>query len=439
MPVTNLSDKVVWQNPHDLIPYANSPIIHTKGQIKKLRHSLRHFGWATALIIDEQLRILCGAGRHQAAIEEGMLSVPTLTLSGMSEEDRIAYIIADNVLARKASLSKALLKQELQGLIDVGYDVEITGLDTIEIDTALSIETDASTEREDLVDLPSPETPVSRLGDLWHIGDHKLLVGDARDGPAYELLLQGQRAQLVLTDPPYGCEIENNVSGLGRVKHSNFVAGAGETSLPEFAQTLLRPAFKLIARHSMSGAIGFVFCDWRAAPHLLDAALGVFAEVKNMIVWSKTNAGMGSFYRSGHELIYAFKVNPGKHINNFGLGEGGRHRSNVWVYAGANTFRKGREQDLHDHPTVKPKKLCADAILDCSRRNGIVLDPFAGSGATLVAAAMTGRRGYGIELDPKYADVTLRRLAEEVGEPARLDGGITFDEVAEERRGGGAS
>jgi DNA modification methylase len=209
--------------------------------------------------------------------------------------------------------------------------------------------------------------------------------------------------------------------------------GAGETSLQEFAMTLLRPAFKCMAAHCRDGAIAFVCIDWRGAPHMLDAASGVFHETKQLIVWAKTNGGQGAFYRSAHELIYAFKVIRGAHINNFKLGEGGRYRTNLWTYAGANVFRAGRMQDLTDHPTVKPKKLVMDAILDCSKRGGIVLDAFAGSGTTLCAAAATGRRGRAIELDPKYADVILRRVQADTGAVATLDG-VPFDDVARGRR-----
>jgi len=341
---------------------------------------------------------------------------------------------ADNILADKAGYDRSILRSELQYLSEVGYELEITGLDTIEIDTLLGIDDADGDETEDVVPPPSPGPPVCRIGDLWHIGDHRLIVGDARDPLVIERLMAGERADLVFTDPPYGCAIAGNVSGLGKVRHENFLMGAGQESLPELAMTILRPAFRNIARHCRSGAVAFVCTDWRAAPHMLDAARGVFDEVKNWIVWVKTNAGMGTFYRSQFEIILVFLVSHGKVTNNFGLGEGGRHRSNVWTYAGANTFRRGRMQDIVDHPTCKPKKLVADAILDCSRRGGIILDVFAGSGTTLVAAAMTGRLGYGIELDPKYADVILRRLSDETGEAPHLDGREPFDEVAAARR-----
>lgn len=414
----------------ELTPYAGNARKHPKSQIRKIAASLKQFGWTNPLIIDGNNTVICGHGRLEAAKLNGEKRVPVIPLEHLSEADRRAYIIADNRIAEEAEWSKATLRNELSGLAELGYELEMTGFDALEIDTLLSMDDDPVDE--DPVELPDDDAlPVSRVGDLWEIGDHRLLVGDARDSAAYTRLLDGEKAQLIVTDPPYGCAIENNVSGSGKVKHANFVMGAGETSLEDFATTLLRPAFTCMAEHAASGAIAFVFIDWRGAPYLYDAAKGVLHEAKNLIVWAKTNGGQGAFYRSAHELIYAFKVKPGRHINNFGLG--GRYRTNVWSYAGANTFRAGRMQDLADHPTVKPKKMLADAILDCSKRGGVVLDPFLGAGSTLCAAQDTGRRGRGIELDPKYADVAIRRIAKTCRCDAML-GGKTFDEVAEERR-----
>lgn len=422
--------KIEMRKTNALAAYPGNARKHPKSQIRKIAQSLRQFGWTNPIIVDGENTIICGHGRLEAAKQLGQNSVPVIPLEHLSDADRKAYIIADNRIAEEAEWSKATLKSELSGLAELGYELEMTGFDSLQIDTILSMDDDPL--EEDAVELPDDDVaPVSRVGDLWQIGEHRLVVGDARIAQTYDQLMQGELAELVVTDPPYGCVIENNVSGGGKVKHGNFVMGAGETSLAEFASGLLRPSFECMAKVSKSGAIAFVFIDWRGAPYLYEAAKGVFHEVKNLIVWAKTNGGQGAFYRSAHELIYAFKVNPGRHVNNFGLG--GRYRTNVWGYAGANTFRAGRMQDLADHPTVKPRKMIADAILDCSRRGGIVLDPFAGSGTTLCAAQDTGRKGYGIELDPVYADVILRRVSEACGCQARLDN-KTFETVAAERR-----
>ncbi|WP_156842951.1 ParB N-terminal domain-containing protein [Novosphingobium aquimarinum] len=282
--------------------YSKNARSHSKKQLGKLKKSIQEFGWTNPLIIDEAGMVLCGHGRLAAAIELGMTEVPTVKIDHMTEEQKRAYILADNQLALESSWSKSLLRDELKGLADFGFDLELTGFDTIEIDRAISFG-DPEPKADDDVHLPCEKAkPVCRIGDLWQVGKHRLTVGDARDPVAYERLLDGKRAQLILTDPPYGCAIAGNVSGLGKVKHEDFVMGAGETSLPEFAATILRPAFKQMALHASSGAIAFVCTDWRAAPHLLDAAQGVFDELKNLIVWAKTNAGMGTFYRSAHEL-----------------------------------------------------------------------------------------------------------------------------------------
>lgn len=423
--------KMTMRRTATLRPYDKNARLHSKRQLKKLRESIGQRGFINPIIVDENGMVMAGHGRLTAAMELGLTRVPVIEVGHMSEEEKRAYIIADNSLSEQSTWSKEMLRDEFRDLADLGLDLELTGFDTFEIDKMLSLD-DPEPPVDDDVHFPEEEVPICRLGDLWHIGPHRLLVGDARDPLAYERLMDGERAQLIFTDPPYGCAIAGNVSGLGKVKHQDFVMGAGETSLPEFAATILRPAFKLMASHAASGAIAFVCTDWRASPHLHDAAQGVFHEQKNLIVWAKTNAGMGTFYRSAHELIYVYKVSPGVHINNFGLGEGGRHRSNVWTYPGANVFRAGRMQDLADHSTVKPKRMVADAILDCSTVGGVVLDPFAGSGTTLVASQMTRRRGFGIELDPKYADVILRRVAEEAGCEPTLDG-VPLSAVAAER------
>lgn len=429
-----LALKIRYVPPASLIDNPRNARTHPKKQIAKLKAGISRFGFLVPILIDEENVIIAGHGRRMAALELGLAEVPAIVISEMSDNDMRAFMHADNLVTEKAGYDKSILRSELQYFADIGYDMEITGLDTIEIDTILAIDETGDIADDDIVALPSSDPPVSQLGDLWYIGNHRFLVGDARDSDVIERLMGSERADLVFIDPPYGCAIESNVSGMGKVKHGNFLMGAGQESLPELAMTILRPAFRNIASHSRAGAIAFVCSDWRAAPHMLDAARGVFEDVRNWIIWVKTNAGMGTFYRSQFEIIFAFRVSPGKVTNNFGLGEGGRHRSNVWTYAGANTFRRGRMKDLIDHPTCKPKKLVADAILDCSPRGGIVLDVFLGSGTTLVAAAMTGRRGYGVELDPKYADVILSRVADETGETPMLDGVMPLEEVAAARR-----
>jgi DNA modification methylase len=416
-----------------LIPYANNAREHAPRQLRKLQASLRHYGWTNPILIDDGGNVICGHGRLEAARLNGETMVPVISLGSMSEADRRAYIIADNKLAEEASWSKRLLRTELSGLIELGYEVELTGFDTFEIDGFINFDDGEVASGEDRVDLPDiPAAPVCRVGDLWQVAEHRLIIGDARDPSVLARLLDGERAAMVMIDPPYGVRIANNVSGNGKVKHADFVMGAGEVPLPEFARTLLRPAFEALAARCQPGAIAYVFMDWRGAPHMLEAAAGVFHEVKNLCVWVK-NPGLGGFYRSAHELCYVFKVSEGRHTSNIALGQ--RNRSNVWRYPSANVFRAGRMQDLADHPTIKNKFMIRDAILDVSRPGDIVLDSFAGSGTTGIACQMIGRKARLIELDPVYGDVILRRLGEACGCEPLLNGTTPLSEVRERRAG----
>ena len=278
-----------------------------------------------------------------------------------------------------------------------------------------------------------PRLATTRPGDLWQLGRHRLLCGDARHRQGFDCLLDGGCADLVFTDPPYNVAIDGHVCGLGRIRHREFAMGAGEMSQQAFTG-FLRLTLGHAAACCRDGAIAFVCMDWRHLGELLAAGQAVFSELKNLCVWNKTNGGMGSFYRSKHELVLVFKIGNSPHTNTFGLGDSGRYRTNVWDYAGVNTLRSGRIADLAMHPTVKPVALVADAIRDCSRRGETVLDPFGGSGTTLIAAEKTGRRARLIEFDPAYCDQILRRFERVTGEQPRLAAtGQAFEVVAEER------
>jgi DNA modification methylase len=265
------------------------------------------------------------------------------------------------------------------------------------------------------------------------MGKHRLFCGDALDETSCKILFPGdQRAQMIFSDPPYNVKI-SGVSGKGKVKHAEFAMASGEMSRDEFTEFLTK-AFTNMAAYSQDGSIHFLCSDSKHLHEMLTAGERVYSELKNLISWVKANAGMGTFYRSRFELIWAFKKGRGPHVNNFGLGETGRWRSNVWEYAGQNSFGANRDQLLQSHPTVKPSALVADAIRDCSHRGGIILDAFVGSGTLYVAAERTGRIGYGIEYSEKYCDVAVRRWEKLTGKAARLEAtGLTFVEVAQER------
>lgn len=425
---------VAYVPTESLIPYANNARRHSPKQIRKIVRSLDEFGWTNPLIVTRGSEVICGHGRLAAAKLRGDRQVPVIVIDDLTEAERRAYIIADNALAEKASWDRAMLVTELCGLLELGYDVEVTGFDTLEIDTMLTVGNDDPRADEEVVGLPDEkQEPLTRLHDHWIIGRHHLLCADATLPESYDLLLGDVRPELAFVDPPYNVDA-GRISGLGRVKHGSFVQGSGELSDGAFVHDFLRPMLRCLSRFCAAGAIAFICCDWRMDPLLREAATGVLKEQKNLIVWAKTSAGLGSFYRSQYELIQAWKVSAGRTINNFGLGQGGRHRSNLWTYEGANVFRRGRMEDLSDHPTVKPTRLIADALRDCSRRGGVVIDPFLGSGSTLAAAEITGRTGYGFELDPKYCDVILRRLAKATGATPSLIDGTSIDAVRASRQ-----
>lgn len=423
-----------------LRPYRGNARTHSRQQIKQIANSIERFGFTNPVLISDDNQILAGHGRVEAAKLLGLKEVPTRRLSHLSAAERRAYILADNKLASNAGWDRDLLAIELQALIEIDFDVELTGFSGAEIDICLEEARERSVENEGAPEdeLPAEtNTPVvSRPGDVWVLNRHRLICGDARQPAVYESLLRGEQVDLVFTDPPYNVPIEGHVSGLGKVQHREFAMAAGEMSPGQFT-AFLRESLGLAARACRDGAIAFVCMDWRHMAELLEAGRTVFSELKNLCVWNKTNAGMGSFYRSKHELIFVFKVGTAAHTNTFGLGHLGRYRTNVWDYAGVNTHKAGRMEELAMHPTVKPVALVADALKDCSKRGEIVLDAFGGSGTTLIAAERTGRRARLIEFDPAYCDLIVRRFERLTGKQANhARTQQTFEATCELRRHG---
>ena len=348
----------------------------------------------------------------------GLQTVPTVCCDDMSEAQIRAYMIADNKLASNAGWDEVKLAAEFDELIKIDFDLELTGFEIAEVESVFSAAEPEPDEDDAVPEVDPDAEPIARRGDLWLLGEHRLYCGDATDPAAYEALLDDERAEVVFTDPPYNVPIKGHVSGLGKAQHREFAMASGEMSEDEFASFLKTVAERLVA-FSTDGSIHFICMDWRHGFELQAAARGVYSELKNLCVWTKTNGGMGSLYRSQHELIYVFKNGTASHVNNVELGKFGRYRTNVWNYAGANSFGKNRDADLASHPTVKPVALVADAIRDCSRRGGLVLDPFSGSGTTILAAERAGRRAAAIELDPLYVDVAIRRFEAQSGLKAR--------------------
>jgi DNA modification methylase len=424
---------IVMRRVSALKPYARNARRHSKRQVRQIADSIRRFGFTNPVLVSDEGEIIAGHGRVLAAKELGLETVPTLRLSHLTSEERRAYVLADNKLALNAGWDTETLAIELEALIALEFDVSLTGFSLAEIDFTLDKAREASTEAPDnpADRIPDPGTvAVASAGDLWHLGRHRLLCGDARSPHSVARLLGDDKADLIFTDPPYNVPINGHVSGLGATRHREFAFAAGEMTRAEFTR-FLTETLANAAAVAKDGAIAYVCMDWRHMRELLDAGDQVFSEQKNLCVWNKANGGMGTFYRSKHELIFVYKVGTAPHTNSFGLGETGRYRTNVWDYAGISSLGADRRAELAMHPTVKPVALVADAIRDCSRRGEIVLDLFGGSGTTLIAAETCGRQARLLEYDPIYCDTTLRRWETYTGKQATLDGdGRVFEDVA---------
>ena len=310
-------------------------------------------------------------------------------------------------------------------------DISTTGFEVAEIDSLLTDVGPSRPAPEDVLP-PLRKAPVTQRGDLWLMGRHRLLCGDARDRDDIYRVMGGAQAAAVFCDPPYNVRVRS-IGGRGRVRHPEFAFASGEMSTDEF-RSFLAQTLRLAVEASFDGAVHYVCIDWRHVADLIEVAGGVYGEVLNIVVWVKTNAGQGSFYRSQHELVGVFRVGDQAHRNNVELGRFGRNRSNVWTYAGVNTFGKGRMDALAAHPTVKPVALVAEALLDCTARGDLVLDPFMGSGTTILAAEKVARAAAGVEYEPRYIDVAVERWQRMTKLEAVLAGdGRSFEEIGAAR------
>jgi len=403
----------------DLKPDPRNARTHSKKQVQQIAKSIESFGFNVPILIDAACNVVAGHGRLLAAKKLGWTEVPTIRLDHLTETQRRAFMIADNRLTEIGAWDDRLLAEQLKELstVDLTFDIEATGFDAPQIDlmiASLTVNVEAAADEKPLPCVSGP--PVTRMGDLWTLGRHKVLCGDATDAASFANLIGSEEVAVVFTDPPYNVPINGHVSGLGGLRHREFSMAAGELSPSEFTG-FLETALGFCARHSRSGALVYACMDWRHIEELQGAARASGLEMVNLCVWAKPNAGMGSFYRSQHELVFVFKNGPGSH---------------VWSYANGPGFgRAGEEGRLAAlHPTVKPVPMIADALLDSSQHGDIALDPFLGSGATLMAAERTGRRCFGLELDPLYVDVIVRRWQAYTGDVARcLATGATFDET----------
>ncbi len=404
---------------------------HPAKQLKQLENSIKAFGNNTPIIIDESRKILCGHARFEVLQRLGNTEIPTISIGHLSEAQKRAFMIADNKIAENAVWDEELLITELNYLaqLDVDVEVDLTGFSMGEIDILLGA-ADQPVSEDPPPPPPDLDNTVTQPGDIWQLGPHRIICGDCRSEYVVNTLMDRRGAQMVITDPPYNVPINGHVCGLGSVKHEEFAMACGEMTLDEFAEFLFDALLQL-ERVCTDGALLYVFMDWRHQFELLIARQKLQIPLINMCVWVKNNGGMGSFYRSQHELVYIFKHGSGIFTNNVELGQHGRYRTNVWNYPGVNSFGKGRDEALAMHPTVKPAAMIADAILDATNRGDIVLDGFLGSGTTLIAAAQTGRVCYGVEIDSRYVDVAVHRWEEATGEVAiHEQSSVSFEDVA---------
>lgn len=408
---------------------------HPESQIQQIAASIRQFGFTNPILVDENLEIIAGHGRMAAAQLLGLDTVPVIRLAHLSDAQKRAYRLADNKIAENGGWNEDLLRLEISELEQIcgDMDVSITGFSDVELDIlTMDNRTTADSKANNVPYIPENEI-VTRPSDVWCIGDHRIICGNSLDAATFETLLGTCQADMVLQDPPYNVKISGHVCGSGNVRHKEFQMASGEMSTDEFTQ-FLRKNFDLCAKHSRPGALQYNFMDWRHMGEILAAGNGVFANLVNMCVWCKSSGGMGSLYRSQHELCFIFKNGKDAHINNVKLGANGRYRTNVWQYAGVNAFGR-HKADIKMHPTVKPVEMLKDAILDVTRRDDVVLDTFLGSGSTLIAAHQSKRVCYGIELEPLYVDTAIRRYKELFGVDAvRKSDGKTYSELLTEKR-----
>lgn len=425
---------ITYRKIGELIAYEGNPRKHPEKQLSILTASILEFGFAIPAVVDPEGVIIAGHARIEAARRAGMTEVPVLVADHWSKAQVRAYRLADNRLAELSEWNADQLAIEFAGIIEFDETpIEILGWETAEIDLILDTDAkeDAADPADDCPELPSE--PVSQLGDLWHLGDHRLFCGSSLDSGNWATLMDGREAAMAFTDAPYNVPVTGHITGLGKASHAEFAMASGEMSKAEFT-AFLSNAIGQMSACVKDGAVLTLAMDWRHSGEMLAAIESSGLTLINMCVWNKNNGGMGSLYRSKHELFWITKKGKAPHTNNVELGRFGRYRTNVWDYAGVNSFGKSRMEDLTDHPTVKPTALVADAIRDVTHPGEVVIDAFMGSGTTILAAERSKRIAYGMDIEPKYIDVAVRRWEAMTGKKAILaKTGETFAEVAERR------
>ena len=396
---------VSYRSVESVLPDPRNARTHPKRQIEQIKSSIAAFGFTNPILVDEGGVIIAGHGRLRAAREAGLAEVPTIELAGLTDARKRALRLADNKIALNAGWDLEILKLELAelGEMDIDIDLSLTGFSSGEIDVVLN----GTVDPDDEV-IPAVRTePRTRTGDIWQLGDHRIGCGDGREVGFLNLII-GDDVQVdaAFLDPPYNVKINGHANAKGR--HREFAMASGEMSTAAF-RTFLAETLGACATVSREGAVHFVCMDWRHMSDVEAVGPDVYGDLLNICVWNKSNAGMGSLYRSKHEMVFVYRVGSAAHFNAVELGKHGRNRTNVWDYASVNSLRGSRREDLDLHPTVKPVALVADALCDVTRRGDLVLDIFLGSGTSLIAAERVGRRFRGLDIDPAYVDVAIDR------------------------------
>jgi DNA modification methylase len=393
--------------------------IYPSATIKKAARFLETFGPRLPVLVDSDRNIVAGEIWALAHQRLGLPEISALFIEGLSADQLQAYRIGIQRIPELGDWDDGALGELFKDWTsrDLEFDVELTGFGMPEIDTLIGNLGVAprDDEADDSLEATDIGPPITRPGDIWIAGPHRILCANSIESTSFDALMCNEKASVVITDPPYNVAIDGHVGGKGRIHHSEFVMASGEMSGDEF-QVFLQVFMGLLAQHSADGSLHYIFMDWRHTADLLRAGEKVYRRLKNIVVWVKSNG-----YRSQHEFVFVYKNGDAPHRNNVQLGRHGRNRTNVWQYAGANGFDGRTTEEGHLlalHPTVKPVQMLAEALLDSSARGEIALDPFLGSGSTLIACERVGRRLRGIELDPAYVDVAIRRWQRHTGASA---------------------
>lgn len=406
---------IVMRPISELRPDPRNARTHSKRQVEQIAASIKTFGFTNPLLTDLDGLIIAGHGRLLAAKSVGLVDIPTISLPHLNDAQKRALRLADNKIALNSGWDVDLLKVELGELaaLEVDFDLGVTGFSTGEIDVVLRSSTDPDDELIPAV----PDVLRTSPGDIWVCGEHRVGCGDGRDQSFLSKVVgRGEYVAAAFLDPPYNVRISGHANAKGR--HREFAMASGEMTDTAFREFLIQ-SLSACAAVSQNGAVHFICMDWRHMQDVCAAGEQVYDALLNLCVWNKSNAGMGSLYRSKHELVFVYRVGKGQHVNNVELGKHGRNRTNVWDYASVNSFLGSRSEDLALHPTVKPTALVVDALQDVTKRDDAVLDIFLGSGTTLIAAERCGRRFRGLDIDPAYVDVAVERWQAMTGKEAR--------------------